>query len=150
VELLGGYLRFHYVIEGLRGVSGNLETRGHSRRGNPKPPATRHHKIEQRLPAGVLDQLVLDYQAGDKTPALAKRYDISTTAVKRLLHARGVPLRCYHRLTEQEIAQAADLYRAGWSLARLGRKLDADDETVRKRLKEVGVPMRSPGGYRNG
>ena len=149
MELLGGYLRHHYVLERLRTVAEHLDTKGTSKNRLSARPVHRH-KIEQRLPAEVLDRLVLDYRAGDKTPALAKRYGISTTAVKRLLHARGVLLRHYHRLSEEEIAKAAELYHAGWPLAKIGRKLAADDETIRKRLKEVGVLMRSPGGYLQG
>jgi hypothetical protein len=85
-----------------------LETEGTTRTATATS-GVRRHKTEQRLRAQVLDQLVLDYQAGDKTPLLAKRYGISTTAVKRLLHARGVPLRRYRRLTEHEIAQVVEL-----------------------------------------
>ena len=149
MELLGGYSRHHYALEALRKVGGRSDTKGTSNNRLSARPVHRH-KIEQRLPADTIAQITADYQGGITTPALAKQYNISTTAVKRLLHVNAVLLRRYHRLSEQEIAQAAELYRAGWSLAKLGRKLDVDDETIRKRLKEVGVLMRSPGGYRNG
>jgi hypothetical protein len=45
-------------------------------------------------------------------------------------------------MTPEQIHQAADLYNEGWSLARVGRAVGADAETVRKRLREVGVAMR--------
>lgn len=126
-------------------MSINLEPKRTSVRRPPARPTIRH-KIEQRLSAEILYRLAMDHQTGDTTPVLAKRYGISTTAVKRLLHQRGVPLRRYHHLTEQEVAQAAQLYRAGWSLAKLGHKLEADDETIQQRLKEAGVVMRRQGG----
>lgn len=46
-------------------------------------------------------------------------------------------------MTTEQIEQAADYYRAGWSLARVGREVGADAETVRKRLRERGIPTRS-------
>lgn len=48
------------------------------------------------------------------TPALARHYNISTTAVKRPLYINGVPLRRYHRLSEADARTAAELYQGGW------------------------------------
>lgn len=76
--------------------------------------------------------------------ALAQHYKISVTSVKTLLHRQGAPLRAYHRLSEREVLAAAELYRAGWSLEKLGRKFDVDDTTVWRRLKRAGVHMRAP------
>jgi uncharacterized protein (DUF433 family) len=141
VELLGGYLRFHYVLEGLRTVTNRLETIGHGR--PRKPQATvKRHKIDQRLAPDTVARILADYQAGTATPTLAERYNISSTAVKRLLHMNGVPMRRYHRLTNGEVQTAVTLYEAGWSLAKVARKFDVDPETVRKRLKQLGVAMR--------
>lgn len=39
---------------------------------------------------------------------------------------------------------AAELYEAGSSLAKIGRKFDVDAETVRQRLKQIGVQLRGP------
>jgi hypothetical protein len=125
----------------LRTVTGRLETAVHGRQAEQEP-AVKRHKITQRLAAETIAQILAEYQAGITTPALAKQYDIGTTAVKRLLHTNGVQLRRYHRLSEVEAHAAAQLYEAGWSLAEIGRKLDADDETVRQRLKQLLLPMR--------
>ena len=62
--------------------------------------------------------------------------------MKRLLHLNGIPLRKYHRLSEDDAQTAAELYRAGWSLARLGPKFDVDSDTVRRRLVQLAVPLR--------
>jgi AraC-like DNA-binding protein len=141
VELLGGYLRLHYVLEGLRTVTNRLETIGHGRPRKPQA-AVKRHKIEQRLAADTVAQILADYRAGIATPALAERYNISSTAVKRLLHMNGVPMRRYHRLTDSEVQAAVALHEAGWSLAKVARKFDVDPETVRKRLNQLGVAMR--------
>ncbi len=47
------------------------------------------------------------------------------------------------RMTPEQIQQAADLYAERWSLARVGSAVGADAETVRKRLREVGVATRA-------
>lgn len=51
--------------------------------------AVKRHKIVQRLTPETITQLLADYRAGSSTPRLAQPYDISPTAVKRLLHERG-------------------------------------------------------------
>ena len=40
---------------------------------------------------------------------------------------------------KSDVAEAAELYRAGASLKELGEKYGVNDETVRVRLREVGV-----------
>jgi len=50
----------------------------------------------------------------------------------------------YHRLSKFEVLAAAELYRAGWSLAKLGQKFNVDDTTVWRRLRHLGVQMRGP------
>ena len=147
VELLGGYSRLHSVLEMLRTVTGRLETAVHGRQAKHEP-AVKRHKITQRLSPETIAQILAEYQSGISTPVLAKQYDISTTAVKRLLHINGVLVRRYHRLSEDEVLAAVKLYEAGWSLAKIGRKLDADDETVRRRLQQHKVPMRGAHGRR--
>lgn len=144
VDLLGGYSRFHTVLETLRTVTARLETARHGREAKHEPGVKRH-KIAQRLDPETIAQILAKYQSGISTPVLAKQYDISTTAVKRLLHINGVLVRRYHRLSEDEVLAAVRLYEAGWSLAEIGRKLNADDETVRQRLKELHVSMRRAG-----
>lgn len=141
VELLGGYSRFHAVLETLRTVTSRLETARHGRQAKQEP-AVKRHKITQRLAPETIAQIVASYQIGITTPALAKQYDISPTAVKRLLHTNRVQLRRYHRLSENEVLAAAKLYESGWPLAQIARKLDVDDETVRKGFRRVGVTMR--------
>jgi hypothetical protein len=46
------------------------------------------------------------------------------------------------RLTDDEIAHAAQLYEKGESLARIAAAFDCSTEPIRRRLKEAGVTMR--------
>lgn len=51
------------------------------------------------------------------------------------------------RLNNQHHSEGAyQYYRAGWSLAKVGREVGANAETVRKRLRERNVTMRSSTG----
>ena len=140
---MGGYSRHQSALEALRSVRGRLDSKGSRRRARPEPPVIAH-KLSQRLQLETITQLLADYQAGSSTPALARQYRISATSVKTLLHARGVAVRRPRKLTEPEVLTAAELYQAGWSLAKLGQKFDVDDTTVWRRLKQVGVDMRAP------
>ena len=45
-------------------------------------------------------------------------------------------------LTSEQIDQAARLYTAGQSLARIGERFEVDARTVQRRLIERGVTMR--------
>jgi hypothetical protein len=47
-------------------------------------------------------------------------------------------------MNEQEIVEAARLYRQGWSLARLGGHFGVDGATVWRDLRQRGVLMRKP------
>lgn len=143
VELMGDYSRHHCVLETLRSVRALLAT---ERLAGPvkQCPLVRRHKLTQRLSPETITQLLTDYQAGSCTVAVAKRYKISKTSVKTLLHSHGIPLRGGPHLSESDVLAAAELYQAGWSLVRIGRQLGVDGETVRRRLRQIGVQMRGP------
>jgi hypothetical protein len=82
--------------------------------------APRVHAIERRLEASVVEQLVQDYEAGVPTTQLTKKYDIGKGTVLKLLRDHDVRVR-RQGLSPAEIAEAIDLYTAGWSLRRLTR-----------------------------
>jgi hypothetical protein len=47
------------------------------------------------------------------------------------LERQGIPRRPQlTKLSDEQIAEAAELYQAGWSLIGLGKHFSADDETV--------------------
>jgi predicted HTH domain antitoxin len=63
--------------------------------------------------------------------------------VSELLKSHGVTLR-HAPLNEDQIDRAAELYETGLSLARIGKLIGADGETIRQHLRERGVRMRGP------
>jgi transposase-like protein len=103
-------------------------------------PATRPPL--QRVTADLLSYLITGYKAGQTTYQLARTHGLNRNTVAMHLRTAGVTIRM-DGMTPEQIEQAVEYYRAGWSLAKIGREVGADAETVRKRLCERGVPMRS-------
>lgn len=50
-----------------------------------------------------------------------------------------------HRMTPAEIAEAADLYRRGLTLAEIARHLPAGADQIRRKLRAAGIRMRRRG-----
>ena len=92
-------------------------------------------------PAEV-DELVRTWRAGTGVVKLAAQFGVHRQTVGKHLHARGIDTTA--KLTAEELAEATELYREGWSLARLAKRYGISDGTVRTRLLEVGVAMRKP------
>jgi len=66
--------------------------------------------------------------------------------VKDLLHARGAAVRRSPGLQDEDVDEAVQLYESGWLLREIAVKFDVSQETVRRRLVERGVSMRSGHG----
>jgi hypothetical protein len=80
------------------------------------------HEVRRRLTKETIEQLVADYEAGLSTPALVEKYHLAKGTVLNLLKEHGTTMR-HQLMTEAEIVEAIQLYRAGWSLARVGQHL---------------------------
>jgi hypothetical protein len=76
------------------------------------------------------------------TYQLARKHGLNRNTVAAHLRSAGVTIRM-DGMTPDQIEFAANCYQAGWSLARIGLEVGADAETVRKRLWEQGVTLRS-------
>lgn len=76
---------------------------------------------------------------------LAREYGVRRQTVTAVLRRHGVP---FHPvgLSPVKVQAAAQLYRDGWSLAKLGEKFAVDGMTVRRYLLLEGVVMRSANG----
>lgn len=105
------------------------------------------YRTSRRLGPSEVDELVAGYQSGVTISQLAGQFGVHRVTVGRHLATRGIDTQ-RPALQPDDILAAADLYRAGWSLARIAEKLDTTDDTVRARLLEVGVQMRTRKGRR--
>jgi AraC-like DNA-binding protein len=108
-------------------------------------PALPHHQI--RLAAVEVERLVDDYRRR-KPPLeeLAAEFGVHRQTAARHLDQAGVGLR-RKVLSEAQIAEAVQLYREGWSLAKIGSHLGVNPVSVSYRLKQAGVKLRPRPGY---
>lgn len=97
-----------------------------------------------RLTRQQQEQLVRRYQAGALRRELAETYGIGRGTVSEIIkrhdaqRARG--------LAPEQIADAARRYEEGQSLAKVAATIGSSPNTVRSRLIEMGVTMRSTAG----
>jgi lambda repressor-like predicted transcriptional regulator len=92
--------------------------------------------------ADLLSDLIAGYESGETTYQLASTHGLNRNTVAAHLRSAGVSIRM-DSMTPEQIELAMEYYRTGWSLARIGHEVGADAETVRKRLRERGVTLRS-------
>jgi hypothetical protein len=97
----------------------------------------------RRLSEDDVARLVADYQSGLTVYELADQFKIHRATVSAHLHRRGVEMR-RSSLAEDQVTEAAKLYRQGWSLARIGHYYGVDGATAWRRLVDLGIQMRKP------
>ncbi|GAA1563226.1 hypothetical protein GCM10009827_100980 [Dactylosporangium maewongense] len=56
------------------------------------------------------------------------------------LKRRGIPSRS-RKLSDDQITEAINLYKAGWSVRRLGERFGVHGESIRYRLKREGINL---------
>lgn len=105
----------------------------------------RHDPVQRRLHKTEIADLVRQYRQGATVYELADSFGIHRTTVSDHLRRQCVRLRG-HRMTGSEIDQAAALYQAGLSLARVGERLGFDGKTIMNALHAKGVRMRDSHG----
>jgi transposase-like protein len=93
--------------------------------------------------------LVEAYQAGEHISSLARRFSMHEQTVKAHLRRAGIRLRPWPRLVAAEIAEAALLYVAGWTLYQLGDTFGCNASTMRRALHLAGVDIRPRGRSSN-
>ena len=95
-------------------------------------------RVMHRLTASEVYDLVRDYHAGIDTPALAERYAISKTAVKRILHQRDVQRR-RQSMTATAVKRAAELRTTGATLDAIAAELGCSRSSVARALRAAPV-----------
>ncbi len=105
----------------------------------------RIHSVSKRLGPEMITHLVAEYQSGAPTTALMTKYGLGKGTVLRILDDHGVTRRC-QPLSDEQVQQAIELYRQGWSLALVGKHLGRDGSLILRTLKRAGVARRDPHG----
>ena len=114
----------------------------------PEPTEDRrvtNRALRRRLAPGTVDEIVKRYVDGESSPKLCIEYGVSRNGLLKLLRGRGVQIR-QQPVPDEVIAQAADLYEGGMSLAGVSERVDVPRNTVRNMLVAHGVTMRPRGG----
>ena len=90
--------------------------------------------------------LATEYVQGQSVTQLSRSWKIHRTTVMDHLERNDIPRRPHRRkMIDTQVEQAAERYRAGESLAMLGKRYDVDPQTVSRELKNIGVRIRPPG-----
>jgi transposase-like protein len=99
------------------------------------------HRVDRRLSAETIAELVQMYRDGASTTQLRKRYDLSQGSVIKILHEHGVAMR-RQGLADGDVPAAAELYRGGATLVQLGERFGVSPNAVRRALASSGVVIR--------
>lgn len=99
----------------------------------------------RQLRAVEIDELMERYTAGATVYELAAQFGVSRATVGRHLRSRGIDT-TPPGLHPTDVPAAAELYLAGWPLARVATKFGTTANTVRARLVEVDVAIRDTQG----
>jgi lambda repressor-like predicted transcriptional regulator len=91
------------------------------------------------LKPAEVDVLVTGYRSGQAMTELARQFGIERRTVAALLDRARVPRR--HELTAERLKDAAELYDAGWSAAKLGEHFGVSPDTMLRRLRSSGVTI---------
>ena len=103
------------------------------------PRAARHLNIDETI------ELIAAYEAGATVYQLGDRFGIDRKTVGRILARNQTPTRS-PGIPEEKVDQIVQFYQDGWSTARIAEYLAISVWTVRRRLRERGVTMRSRAG----
>ena len=99
--------------------------------------------IQRRLTILEIDRLVVGYLKGRSVRELAREFGIHRTCVSAHLERRGIPRRAnVRKLCDNQVAQAAGVYRAGAALAEVAQLFGVHTETLRREFKKVGGVLR--------
>ena len=119
--------------------------------GSATPPAPKlGHPIQRqvRLNPEHIVQLILQYEAGRSVRQLTAEFDINRDTVLEHLKRAGVWRRPHVRkMTDAQVAQAAQLYATGISLLDVALHFDVNASTIRNEFTRAGVPVRPRRGW---
>lgn len=117
----------------------------HNTVGDRTWPGAKPVRTARQLRQPDLDELAEAYRAGATVYELADRFKIHRKTVGLRLQAMGIDTRP-PALTPDKVQVAADLYRDGWSLARIAAKFGVSPHGVSNHLRSDGVALRPRGG----
>jgi hypothetical protein len=101
-----------------------------------------------RLGPADIEQLIAAYAEGNSVLQLAVRFNIHRTTVLAHLERNGVRRRRMGpKLSDEDVDEAAVLYRDGLSLKAIGHRFLVTPDTIGKALRRVDVEIRPRRGW---
>src|SRR6266511_3007610 len=113
------------------------------------PVARASRGVTRRVSPAELRRL---YQQQRLVPAeISERFGVSGRTVRAWLRRLGIPLRPQPERRRRHLPPAAAQLRRryltdGWSIGQLAARYGVSASTVRRWLKDAGIPRRRPGG----
>lgn len=104
--------------------------------------------VQRRLPNSTIDHLVEEYVGGLTIDALAYRYGIHRITVMTHLEANGVQRRrSIRKLSAADVAEAANRYQSGLSLAAVAEAFNVNEATLTREFRAANFPIRLRKGW---
>lgn len=148
VEVMRRYSRKSDVWARSKRLDKLLNQEERPPRSEPDQVSVPVHRVDVRLGADVVTQLVADYVSGVEVQELGSRYGLSRGSVQRLVRESGVSK---HRrsLTAQELNEVVRLYESGQTIREVSAAMAVPKTTVQDALSRAGVVKR-PAARRHG
>jgi len=119
-----------------------------ARRPPPEDAGRLSNPIQQRLSPTDTDALIAAYQSGVTINELADQYGVHRSTVAATLDRHQVERRgAQTPWTSGTLADAADFYASGLSLAAVAARYGIDPQTVASRFRRAGIPVRPRRGW---
>ena len=102
-------------------------------------------KAQTFLTEAQIDQVVALYEDGMSMEDIAQKFRAHRRTIAAHLIRRGKPLGRYRRVQPGDVAEAAELYKGGMTLAELGRRFGVSQSAVKTAVTSAGVSIRPRG-----
>ncbi len=111
----------------------------------PHTPRTKK-RVRRRLSNADIADLADGYKSGATTYELADRFGIYRDRVSLILEQQAIPRRM-RSLSDNQIQQAAALYKTGLSVEKVAKEIGCGQGTIWKELRSAGVQLRPRPGW---
>ena len=136
VGVIIGYAKLAHHLRYLDRAVG-----AHRHRRATEPTVWRSHRLADRVPADVRQEIVDSYRDGVSAHLLADRHGISRNAVLGLVAEAGVP-RHIRRMSDADTDEAVRLYQQGLSFVSVGKQIGFGPTAVADAVKRKGLVAR--------
>ncbi|WP_231857966.1 helix-turn-helix domain-containing protein [Nocardia farcinica] len=126
----------------LRKVIRKIDAAPARRPSSADSSTVRPRRLDRRLSATTIAELVQGYRGGASTNRLCEQYGLSKGGLLKILQEHGVKMR-YQPMTDEETDWAVRLYGEGQSLNAVARQLGKSKGRVWKALRSSGIQSQS-------